>query len=184
MNRIDELDFYSLNKSKYILIEFSPSNFPNNIEDIIYEFKIRNYMPILAHVERYEKIVNDINNIYEYINAGALIQINVSSITGKSGKQIQNICDILIRNNMVYFVATDAHSSNSRNPILNKAYEYIKDKIGKEKSKEIFYENPQKLILNQEIIIKQPIKYKQSKLKRIIKNIMEETIELRSILIL
>lgn len=175
MNRIDELDFYSLNKSKYILIEFSPSNFPDNIEDIIYEFKIRNYIPILAHVERYEKIVKDPNKIYEYIKAGALIQINSNSITGKSGKEIQNICNILIRNNMVHFVATDAHSSNSRKPVLNNSYKYVEDKLGKQKAKEIFYDNPQKLISDEHILIKEPIRYKQNKFKNLIKNIFKKS---------
>ncbi len=175
MNRIDELDFYSLNNSKYILIEFSPSNFPDNIEDIIYEFKIRNYIPILAHVERYEKIVKDPNRIYEYIKAGALIQINSSSIIGKSGKEIQNVCDILIRNNMVHFVATDAHSSNSRKPALNKAYKHVEGKIEEQKAKELFYENPQKLILDEYILIKEPIKYKKNTFKTLINNIFHKS---------
>ncbi|MFR9069953.1 MAG: CpsB/CapC family capsule biosynthesis tyrosine phosphatase, partial [Paraclostridium sp.] len=45
IENFDQLDFYSLNNSKYILIEFSPNNFPNNLVDIVYEIRLRKYIP-------------------------------------------------------------------------------------------------------------------------------------------
>ena len=37
---IEQKEFYTLNNSKYLLIEFPPIRFPKNIVDIIYEIKI------------------------------------------------------------------------------------------------------------------------------------------------
>ena len=40
IENLDDLDFYTINNSKYILIEFSPVNVPKNLSDIIYEIKL------------------------------------------------------------------------------------------------------------------------------------------------
>ena len=93
---IEQKEFYTLNNSKYLLIEFPPIRFPKNIVDIIYEIKIRGYVPILAHVERYKEVQENVNIIYDCIKTGAIIQINSSSLIGKQGKQFQKICDLLI----------------------------------------------------------------------------------------
>ena len=46
LEEIEDLNFYTINKSKYLLIEFSPMNVPKNLPDIVYELKIKGYTPI------------------------------------------------------------------------------------------------------------------------------------------
>ncbi len=36
---IEQIEFYTLNNSKYLLIEFPPTRFPKNLVDIVYELK-------------------------------------------------------------------------------------------------------------------------------------------------
>ena len=48
---------------------------------------------MLAHVERYIEVQENPELIYEAIHAGAIIQVNSHSILGKSGKELQKICD-------------------------------------------------------------------------------------------
>ena len=160
---IEQKEFYSLNNSRYLLIEFSPLNFPKNILDIIYEIKIRGYIPILAHVERYKKVQENVNLIYECINEGALIQVNSSSIIGKNGNEIKKVSDILLYNNMIHFIATDAHSSTRRRPIIKETYNYVVKKYGEKKAQTLFIQNPSKVINNEEIYIESPIRYEKSK---------------------
>ncbi len=160
---IEEKEFYSLNNSRYLLIEFPPLNFPKNILDIIYEIKIRGYIPILAHVERYKKVQENVNLIYECINEGALIQVNSSSIMGKNGIEMKKVSDILLYNNMIHFIATDAHSSTRRRPIIKETYDYVVKKYGSKKAETLFIQNPSKVINNEEIYIESPIRYEKSK---------------------
>lgn len=167
----EELEFYSLNNSKYILVEFSPNNFPKNLVDIVYELKLKNYVPILAHVERYPKVQENPNIIYDCINEGALIQINGSSIIGKNGKEAEKVSKIFLENNMVHFIGTDAHSSTKRRPLIKDVYEYISKEYGQEKAKKIFKENQQYILENKDIDLSDPIKYieKQGLFKRLFK---------------
>jgi protein-tyrosine phosphatase len=169
IERFDELDFFSMNNSKYILMEFSPINFPKNIEDVIYEIKIRGYIPIIAHAERYKQVQEDVNIVLDCIKEGALIQVNASSILGKNGEKVEDTSKKLLDNNMVHFVATDAHSSNRRRPLIKDSYNYILKNYGKEVSEKLFIENPTAVIENRDISILNPTKYeeKRSFLKRL-----------------
>ncbi|OPJ55323.1 tyrosine-protein phosphatase [Alkalithermobacter paradoxus] len=171
ISKLDKLDYYSLNNSKYVLIEFPPDNLPKDMEDIIYEFKIRNYIPILAHIERYSEVIDNPNLASDYINQGALIQVNASSILGKLGREIQSTCKILLQNNCIHFVASDAHGSKKRTPRLKESYNYIKDIIGKEKADKIFFENTQAIIENKDIQITKPIKHEKKSIMKTIKSI-------------
>ncbi|HJG97253.1 MAG TPA: hypothetical protein K8V90_09150 [Romboutsia timonensis] len=160
---IEQKEFYTLNNSKYLLIEFPPIRFPKNLVDIIYEIKIRGYIPILAHVERYKEVQENVNLIYDCINEGALIQVNSSSIIGKNGKEAKRVSQILLDNNMVHFIATDAHSSQRRRPMIKETYDYVCSKYGDKTAEILFIENPSKVILNEDINIKSPIKYNKPK---------------------
>lgn len=149
---IQKKEFFTLNNSRYLLIEFSPTNFPKHIGDIVYELKIRGYVPILAHVERYRAVHEDINLIKNAIEEGALIQINASSITGKGPKEFEKTCNDLIKRNMVHFVGTDAHSSTRRRPLIKEAYNIVCSKYGESLANELFELNAQKVLNDEEII--------------------------------
>ncbi|MEG0180691.1 MAG: CpsB/CapC family capsule biosynthesis tyrosine phosphatase [Peptostreptococcaceae bacterium] len=171
IGNLQDLDFNTLNNSRYLLIEFSPNNFPKNLVDVVYEIKLRKYIPILAHVERYPKIQENPNLIYDCINEGALIQINAASVIGKNGNEAEKVSEILLANNMVHFIATDAHSSTKRRPLLKETYNYITKKYSEDVSKKLFIENQKCILEDQDLHFVEPREYieKKSLLKRLFK---------------
>ncbi len=158
IKEIDELDFYTLNNSRYILIELPPTNFPTDLCNIVYELKEKNYIPVFAHVERYREVQENPELIYDIINAGAIIQINSHSILGKSGKELQRTCDTLISRNMVHVVGTDAHRSKRRTPIFLDAYQYVLEKYSKEVADNLFIKNNNAIINNEDLNLTRPSK--------------------------
>lgn len=160
---IDKKGFYTLGDSKYILIEFSPTRFPSKLKEVIYEFKIKGYTPILAHIERYSQIQKNPSLVKEAVQEGALIQLNGPSIIGKSGSEIQKLSELLLKNNLIHFVASDAHSSDRRRPKLKEVYEYICRNYSSELANRLIIENPTKLLNNQEITIEEILEEKVEK---------------------
>ena len=163
IKEIDELDFYTLNNSRYILIELPPTNFPKDLCNIVYELKEKNYIPVFAHVERYREVQEKPELIYEVINAGAIIQVNSHSILGKSGKELQKVCNTLLNRNMVHVVGTDAHSSKRRTPIFLDAYKYVSEKYSKEMADDLFIKNNNAIINNEALNLPKPYKEEQKK---------------------
>lgn len=139
---------FTLNKSRYVLLEFDYNNFVD-IGNICFELKVCGYVPIIAHIERYTYV--DASDVEEFIDSGALIQINASSVVDGIFAKYRKKVDKYLKLNLVHFVASDIHSG--RKYLLDKAYLAIKKKFGKERADKLFIENGKKVI-NNEIIEK------------------------------
>lgn len=116
----------TLNRSKYVLIEFSLVDEYYNIEEVLYNIQCLGYKPVLAHPERYLYLpISSIENMH---NSGILIQMNTSSILKDFGGEIYRRAKKMLKLNCVDLVASDAHSSNVRKPNLKSTLELIEKK--------------------------------------------------------
>lgn len=142
----------TLNKSRYLLIEFPLYNKVNNVSDYIYELQIKGYKIIIAHPERYEYFKKNKKDINELYQSGVLFQCNYGSLIGKYGKDAQKLIEYLLKNNMVTFMSTDIHRPESS---MIDNFDIIRSKIesyiGQEGFKKISHDNALKVI-NDEII--------------------------------
>ena len=93
----------------YILFEYSFFSKPHQTEIFIFELLIKGYKPIIAHFERYPYYFNQPEIVLEYRKKGVLIQLNLLSIVGHYGPDVQKQAHWLIDNGYVDFVATDCH---------------------------------------------------------------------------
>ena len=137
--------------SRYILIEFDRSVSCDYMSDVVHEFKVRGFSPIIAHAEMYQSLTGSPQNAYELRNQGALIQLTSSSIEGKRGSRITSFCEDLIKNSAVDFAASDAHGEQRRKPLLSSAYKKVTELAGKDAADRMFVINPQLMISGQEI---------------------------------
>ncbi len=157
---VQDQEVATLNDSRYLLIEFPMNDIPTYTEDIIYELKLIGITPIIAHPERYPKIIEDPNLLIKYIELGALCQANAGSINGLFGSQVQETVWTLIEHQMIHFVATDAHSTRRRAPFMQEALSAV-TKHDAELAKQIFMENPFKVYSDLEIEIQDPLMVKK-----------------------
>ncbi len=137
---------FTLANSRYVLLEFDYNNFVD-IANICFELKVCGYIPIIAHIERYTYV--DASDVEEFIDSGALIQINASSVVDSIFTKYRKKVDKYLKLNLVHFVASDIHSG--RKYLLDKAYLAIKKKFGKECADKLFIENGKKVIKNETI---------------------------------
>lgn len=131
----------TLNGSNRILIEFMPNVQYSIIRNIVDDVVSEGYVPVLAHVERYDCLIKDMELMYELKSLGAEIQINVSSAMGKMGYKIKKVVRKLLKNQLVDYVGTDAHDCKKRTV---KALDFIKkayNKYDEDYVDAILYEN-------------------------------------------
>ena len=131
---------------------------PIYVEDLIYNLLVKGYVPIIAHPERYTKISEDPNILYKYISMGALAQLNLPSLAGFYGSRVKNTAEVLLKHNMIHFVATDSHSNRHRSPNVEEGLKRLYDLVGDEYF-ELLTEGNQESVLNDKPIqVFQPIK--------------------------
>lgn len=138
-----------LNNSKYMLVEFPMEQPERDALDIIYELKLRDVVPIIAHPERYLYVIDDITYLNDFIDEKCLFQVNTGSIKGIFGNDVRKTAEKLFKNDLVDFIASDAHTTNNRSTGLMPSLEIIKDINPGFKDK--FQDNCIKLINNDDI---------------------------------
>lgn len=155
-------ELLSLNNSSYILIEFPMREELDYIEDVLHEVKIQGYRPIIAHPERYKKVIEDPNYVKRLIEGGCLFQINANSLTGAFGEESKKTVEILIKHKMVHLISTDSHSSKRRSPRIRQALECVRA-INGDQYVEVLLDNANKVLNDEKIQIEKPCLYEKKK---------------------
>lgn len=117
--------------SKYMLTEFAyQASFSGKSMDMLVKLK-ENYgiIPVIPHIERYEKLFINEHKLEELTQMGVIIQTNAYSFNSFLKKRY--LCK-LINNGLIHILGTDAHSMSKGNPTAYKeACNIIIEKCGR-----------------------------------------------------
>ena len=149
LEKLQKKQLQTMGNSNYVLIEFSPSDDFSYIQQALQQVQMLGYYPILAHVERYNCLVGEVDDVAYLVDMGVYIQVNAGSIIGNSGRTIKKFIKELMEEELVHFVGTDAHSCRSRAPKIQESARYVEKKFGEEYAVEIFRNNGMKVIKNE-----------------------------------
>jgi protein-tyrosine phosphatase len=138
----------TLADSDYMLIEFSLTDILKNIPEICYEIGLKGYIPIIAHVERYDILYNNNKLIKDILNEGAHFQVNASAVINKEDRESHKFVNYLLKNELVSFVASDVHNRDSRGFYLDEAYRTVNKTCSHNYTENIFVKNQENIIMN------------------------------------
>ena len=100
-----------------LLVETSYYTPPMNMGHVIDSIKRKGYEPLLAHPERYQYM--DKKDYKRWKEQGGLMQLNVPSLVGAYGPDVQYKAEWLLKNGMYDFCGSDTHSANQVEMFLN-----------------------------------------------------------------
>lgn len=141
----------TINETRYILVEFLSSASFREITFGLNQCICAGYIPILAHTERYQCLKKRDEVVDQFINMGAYIQLNASSISKSISNHEFGFCHRLLKRNAVHFIATDAHSVYKRSPRLLNMVNFLVKKYGVNMVERLLWNNPTKMIENEQI---------------------------------
>lgn len=143
----------------YMLIELPLGSIPANTGDLLFSLSLKGIVPILAHPERNREIQMNSRIVWEYVRRGVLLQVNAGSVTGRFGRQAQRCAQLLLKHDLVSFIASDCHHAAARPMILSSAYRVIEKKYGTDRAVTLFTENPLKAVQGERIESIDPGRY-------------------------
>lgn len=156
---IDGMDlglYPTLNGSRYMLVEYNVLHDIHSIDyrdDCLYELKVKGFVPVIAHIERYFHSGLDYSIIDNWIDMGCILQINRTSILGMHGKSIQSNALSLLDDGYCDLIGTDTHrSSGNRISKLSDVYAVVGKRIGFDNADILFYENPKRILSDMDIL--------------------------------
>ena len=144
---LDSEDAVTLGNSDCVLVEFEPLAERNYIRNALRNILGLGYRPVIAHVERYAKLMEDASVLFDMRKNGVLVQVNAMSVTGDNGRQAKKDVRNLLKKGLVDFVATDAHSDGRRAPYMEKCAEVLYRKCGTEYADRLLFGNAEAFLL-------------------------------------
>ena len=144
----------TLNDSRYALIEFSMNTPYRDMHKGLSNILMLGITPIIAHIERYDALENNEKRVRELIDMGCYTQINSSHVLkpklfGETYKFMKKRAQYFLERDLVHVIASDMHNLDHRPPHMGEAYDIIAKKYSEDKAKELFKDNPRKIIMDQ-----------------------------------
>jgi len=141
---------------KFLLIEFPSQGIPYRAEEVLFQLMGRGVIPVITHPERNVGIGQNPKRYYEMIRAGCLGQVTAMSVTGEFGPKVKKVAEQFLRNRLVHFIASDAHSANGRPPVLSAAVRAAERLLGEEEARRMVTEYPQAVLEGRRPEVQEP----------------------------
>ncbi len=137
---------YAINGLNYLLVDFANTLIPPPTEEILSQFTKEGLIPIICHPERNPILQDSIERLKAWISMGCVLQVTAQSLSGHFGKAEQRFAWELLRDGMVYVIASDARDLHHNPPRLDGAWRLVKKKLGEDAARKLFIDNPSMVI--------------------------------------
>ncbi|MCC8080775.1 MAG: capsular biosynthesis protein [Lachnospiraceae bacterium] len=128
--------------TRIVLLEFSTVTPYHDIQNAVKAVTGAGYRVVIAHPERYQCLHADVARIARLRQQqGVWLQINAGSVIGKSGRMLKHFCHDLLKEDMVDFIASDAHSTEHRPVEMERCLKFVQKKFSRGKAERLFREN-------------------------------------------
>ena len=133
---------YTIGETNYLLVELSDYSIPPNLADGFRRLGDQGLTPILTHPERNPILQKTPQRVLEYADQGCLVQVTASSLTGFWGETPEKVSRWLLARSAVHILATDAHDTRRRVPVLSEAHAVVAEMMGAEYADALVEGNP------------------------------------------
>jgi protein-tyrosine phosphatase len=149
-------DKYTINHLCYLLVEFSDLLIPRTTQEIFDRLQSAGLTPIVTHPERNALLHTRLDQLQSWVEHGALVQVTAGSLLGVFGRTAKAVATGLMDRNLVHFIASDAHDTKYRTPVLRDAYQYVEKTWNASLAEALFVAAPRAVIGGEEIQLLDP----------------------------
>jgi protein-tyrosine phosphatase len=142
-------DWYTIDGGKYMLVELSNYGIPHQIEEYFSKLGDKGIRAIVTHPERNPILQHDKQRIIRWVEQGCIVQVTGSALTGSWGERAWRTAAWLLEKQAVHVLATDAHDTRNRIPVLSTARKEIEEVYGKELAFALVDGNPRAIVNGQ-----------------------------------
>lgn len=142
-------DRYTIEGSKYLLVEFSNYSVPAQISETFKKMENHGITPVITHPERNPILQRSPERVLEWAGQGCVVQVTASAFTGLWGEGVQQAARWLLDRGAVHLLASDAHDTRYRIPNLSAGRDAVAKIAGAETARALVEENPHAVVSGQ-----------------------------------
>jgi len=140
---------FSIEGSRYMLVELSNYSVPQQTTDCFMQLGDRGITAVITHPERNPILRESLQRVVEWAEQGCIIQVTASALTGFWGERTRRAVHWLPEHDAVHVLATDAHDTEKRVPVLSAARNAAAELYGEEIAEALVESNPRAIIQSQ-----------------------------------
>lgn len=148
LEALDSGRYPTMNGTKHVLMEFSQWVYPENTVPCVEALVKAGYRPIIAHMERYKFLRDNMELVNCFRDMGARIQMNTYSLFDEMDDSIKNWARLLVQERKVDFLGTDAHRTYHRPPSAEMGLNWLYENVEQEYADAIAWGNAQTVLLD------------------------------------
>lgn len=130
---------------KAALVELPTTKIPARLDHRFADLRARGIRPVLAHPERYEPVWKDVTVLDPVADGGALLLLDVASLTGKYGRAPKRAAYELLEGGYFYAACSDAHKARDAAEVAS-GVRLLIDAIGKEEAAFLMIDGPRSIL--------------------------------------
>jgi protein-tyrosine phosphatase len=131
---------------RYLLLEMPENSVPPATPDVCFRLQAQGITPIITHPERHAVFLHTPDKLLRFLDLGCLVQMTAGSLTGVFGRRVAKASQAMVKNRYIQLIATDAHSTGRRPPVLSQAVAHLKRLLGEETALAMVTAIPEKII--------------------------------------
>jgi protein-tyrosine phosphatase len=142
---------YAIGDSVFVLTEFNAFASPRQMIEVVSVLGMAGIVCIVTHPERLPLIDQVPDFPEQLVQAGGLIQITANALTGFWGSRVQKVAERMLRKGSVFVIASDAHDTARRTPVLSEAWKIAARIVGREEADTLVSGNPLAILRNESV---------------------------------
>jgi protein-tyrosine phosphatase len=123
-----------LHHTRYLLLEPAHHVAPPHFQESVFSLVAAGYVPVITHPERLTWVEDHYPVFRDLIRQGAWMQVTAASLTGLFGARAKYWGERFLDEGLTHILATDAHSSGRRTPLMAQAREIAERTLGREEA--------------------------------------------------
>ena len=140
---------FCIGETRYLLVEFNNFSIPQPIDVWLTQMCEMGVTPILTHPERNPILQEAPERVLQWVKVGCTVQVTANALTGSWGDRARRAAQSLLKKGVVHFLATDAHDTTRRPPILSEARKAVAKEYGEELAQALVEGNPGAVVRNE-----------------------------------
>lgn len=137
---------YTISGTRYLLVELSDFSIPIQIADCFLKLGDVGVTAIITHPERNAILRQSPQRVIEWVEFGCAVQVTANALTGFWGSRVEKVATWLLEHEAVHVLASDAHDTKYRTPVLSQARQVVAATYGNELANALVEDNPRAIL--------------------------------------
>lgn len=123
-----------LHNTRYLLLEPSHHVAPPRFAESVFQLVAAGYVPVITHPERLTWVEDHYQVFVDLTRQGAWMQVTAGALTGLFGPRAKYWGERFLGEGLTHIIASDAHSSGRRVPVMSEARAVAEKMLGREEA--------------------------------------------------